>query len=198
MLVMLAVSIFSNIYLVYTSQMLIKEKMNILGGLLIQSRSLLDEPIDILNVTVRETRIEFALWNVLFEDLIQLSRQFTSVIAADSSHGLQWSQIKQATDLLLGFVHNLAEKYAKNNTYLDINPEQSQYFNSIIDYLTEIELRAFPTVIVIGSDPQVNIDDRGITEALLTSIQLQATLVAIAETFNLRIDVWQARTTNIQ
>lgn len=185
MLVMMAVSIFSNIYLVYKCQTLTKERMNVLGELLTQTRGFLDEPIEILNVTVRESRIEFGLWNILLDDLIQLSRQYRLVIASDASHGPQWSQIKTSTDFLLEFVQDLVRKYVKNNTYLDITCEQSQCFNRIIDYLVDIELKTFPTTIVIGSDPQVNIDDREITEALQTSMLLQTTLEAATKAFNL-------------
>ncbi len=185
LLVIITVSIFSNVYLVYTSQTLTKERTNAFAEVLIQTRGFLDESINILNVTARESKIEFALWNVLFDDLIQLSRQYKLMIALDTPHRPQWSQIKTATDSLLEFVGALAQKYAKNNTYLDITYEHSQHFDKIIDCLLNIKLNAFSTIIVIGSDPKVNINDREITEAMETSIQLQTNLEAVRRAFNL-------------
>jgi len=185
LLIILAVSVFSNVYLIYTSQTLTKEKMNVLGELLIQTTGFLDESRNILYGTAKESRIEFALWNVLLNDLIQLSRQYKLVIGLDIPHAYQWSRIRTSIDSLLEFVGDLIQEYRENNAYLNITDEQTKHLNEIIDCLQDIKQKAFPTIIVIGSDPQVNIDDEEITEAMKASIRLQTNLEAARQAFSL-------------
>ncbi len=185
LLVAIAVLILSNVYWVYNSQELSKDKTNALGGVLIQTRIPLGESIYILNTTAREGRIEFELWDALFGDLIQLSRQYAVIISLDNSHRYQWLQIKEATDSLMDFVNALTQTYAKNNTYMEITSEQSTYLNKIGNSLLSIQVKVIPSTIVIGSNPQVNIIDSEITEAVETSILLQASLKSARRAFNL-------------
>lgn len=185
LLMIMAVLILSNVYWVYNSQELSKDKMNALGEVLIQTRIPLGESIYILNTTAREGRIEFELWDALFGDLIQLSRQYAVIISLDNSHRYQWSQIKEATDSLVDFVNALTQTYAKNNTYMKITSEQSTYLNKIGNSLLSIQGKVIPSTIVIGSNPQVNIIDSEITVAVETSILLQANLKSARRAFNL-------------
>lgn len=186
-LTILTVLIISNLYWVYAYQGLSRDKTNALGEVLIQTRGFLGESIHILNITLRESKIEFELWDVMFRDLIQISRQYKLIISLDTDHRQQWSQIKVATDSLVDFVNELIQAYAKNNTYMNITSEHSTSLNKIRDSLLSIELKAFPSKIVIGSNPQVNIIDSEITEAMEPSIQLQADLKSARRAFNLPI-----------
>ena len=170
----IALLIISNLYLVYTYQGLSKDRTNALGEVLIQTRGFLDESIHILNLTVRESRIDFGLWDVLLRDLVQLSRQYKLIISLDTDHRQQWSQIKGAADSLVDFVNALTQMYAKNSGYMDITHEHSAHLNTIRDHLLKTELKAFAAKIIIGSNPEVNIADSDIAEAMDTSIDRSA------------------------
>ena len=185
LLVIIAVLVISNAYWIIASQELSKDKTNALGEILIQTSGFLGETIHILNVTAREGRIDFELWDVMYRDLIELSRHCKSVTSLDTDHRQQWSQIRAATDSLVDFVRDLTQTYAKNNTYMNITYERSIYLNKIRDRLLSIHLKAFPARIVMGSNPEVNIIDSQITEAMEISIQLQEDLNSARRAFNL-------------
>ena len=177
--------IISNAYLVYIYQGLSKDRTNALGEVLIQTRGFLGESIHLLDLTVRESRIEFELWDVLLGDLVQLSRQYKLIISLDTDHRQQWSQIKGAADCLLDFANALTQMYAKNSGYMGITHEHSTHLNTIRDHLLKTELKAFPAKIVIGSNPEVNITDSDIAKAMDTSIRLQVDLDFARRAFKL-------------
>jgi hypothetical protein len=114
-----------------------------------------------LNITVRESRIEFELWDVLYNDLFQQSQRYRSIISLDVSHRLQWSQVKEATDSLVDFVSALMQTHAEKDAYMDLTSEQSFNLCSVRGRLlkNDIQVKAFPAKIVQGSNPQVNIID---------------------------------------
>ena len=66
LLVIIAVLVISNAYWIIASQELSKDKTNALGEVLIQTRGFLGETIHVLNVTAREGRIDFELWDVMY------------------------------------------------------------------------------------------------------------------------------------
>jgi len=177
----------SNICWVYVYRELSNDKMNTLGEVLIQTRGFLDEPINILNLTLRKGRIDFELWDVMFRDLIQLSRQFKLIILLDVTHEQQWSQIKTATDSLVDFVQDLTQTYTRNYAHMNITYEHSMYLSRIRDSLL-MQLKAIPSHIVTGSNPQVNIADREITEAMDASKRLEVDLKSARTAFNLPQD----------
>ena len=185
LLVIIAVLVISNAYWIIASQELSKDKTNALGEVLIQTSGFLGETIHILNVTATQSRIDFELWDVMYKDLIELSRHCKSVTSLDTDHRQQWSQIRTSTDSLVDFVRDLTQTYAKNNTYMNITHERSIHLNKIRDQLLSIQLRAFPARIVIGPNPEVNIIDSQITEAMEISIQLQEDLNSARRAFNL-------------
>ena len=184
-LVVMAVLVISNAYFAYAYQALSQGKTNALGEALIQTQGFLGESIHLLNITAAEGRIEFGLWDVLLRDLIQLSRQYKLIISLDADHRQQWSEIKWATDSLLDFVNDLVQTYCKGNEYMDITYEHSTRLSRIGDHLLNIKLKAFPGSIIIGSNPRVDIMDSEISEAMETSVQLQAELNLARRDFNL-------------
>jgi len=188
LLVIMVVSIISNAYWINTSQGLFKDKMNAFGEVVIQTKGFLGESINILNTTVSKSKIEFEIWDVMLRDLIQLSWQYNLIISLDTDHRQQWSQIKTATDSLIDFTSDVIQTYARNNTYIDITNERSTYLNKVENYLLNIQQKAFPSKVIIGSNPQVNIIDREITEAMETAIQLQVDLKFARKAFNLPAD----------
>lgn len=188
LLVIMVVSITSNIYWINTSQGLLKDKTNVFGEVIIQTKGFLGESIHVLNNTVSKSMIEFEIWDVMLRDLIQLSRQYNLVISLDTDHRQQWLQIKTATDSLIDFTTDIIQTYTGNNTYIDITSEQSTYLNTVQDYLLNIQQKAFPSKVVIGSNPQVNIIDQEITEAMEIAIQLQVDLRFARKAFNLPAD----------
>lgn len=184
----MVISIILNAYWVNTSQGLFKDKMNAFGEVVIQTKGFLEETINILNTTVSKGKIEFQIWDVMLRDLIQLSRQYNLIISLDTGHRQQWSQIKIATDSLTDFTSDIIQTYGGNNTYIDITNEQSTYLNKVKNYLLNIQQKAFPSKVVIGSNPQVNIIDQEITEAMENAIQLQVELKFARQAFNLPAD----------
>jgi len=188
LLVIMVVSIILNAYWINTSQGLFRDKMNTFGEVVIQTKGFLGETIEILNTTVSKGKIEFEIWDVMLRDLIQLSRQYDLIISLDTNHRQQWSQIKTATDSVIDFTSDIIQTYAGNNTYIDITNGQSTYLNKVENYLLNIQQKAFPSKVVIGSNPQVDIIDQEITEAMETAIQLQVDLKFVRQAFNLPAD----------
>jgi len=188
LLVIMVVSIILNAYWINTSQGLFRDKMNTFGEVVIQTEGFLGETIEILNTTVSKGKIEFEIWDVMLRDLIQLSRQYDLIISLDTNHRQQWSQIKTATDSVIDFTSDIIQTYAGNNTYIDITNGQSTYLNKVENYLLNIQQKAFPSKVVIGSNPQVDIIDQEITEAMETAIQLQVDLKFVRQAFNLPAD----------
>ena len=188
LLVIMVVSIILNAYWINTSQGLFRDKMNTFGEVVIQTKGFLGETIEILNTTVSKGKIEFEIWDVMLRDLIQLSRQYDLIISLDTNHRQQWSQIKTATDSVIDFTSDIIQTYAGNNTYMDITNGQSTYLNKVENYLLNIQQKAFPSKVVIGSNPQVDIIDQEITEAMETAIQLQVDLKFVRQAFNLPAD----------
>lgn len=184
----MVVSIILNAYWINTSQGLFRDKMNAFGEVVIQTEGFLGESINILNTTVSKGKIEFEIWDVMLRDLIQLSRQYDLIISLDTNHRQQWSQIKTATDSVIDFTSDIIQTYAGNNTYIDMTNGQSTYLNKVEIYLLNIQQKAFPSRVVIGSNPQVDIIDQEITEAMETAIQLQVDLKFARQAFNLPAD----------
>lgn len=184
----MVVSIILNAYWINTSQGLFRDKMNTFGEVVIQTEGFLGETIEILNTTVSKGKIEFEIWDVMLRDLIQLSRQYDLIISLDTNHRQQWSQIKTATDSVIDFTSDIIQTYAGNNTYIDMTNGQSTYLNKVEIYLLNIQQKAFPSRVVIGSNPQVDIIDQEITEAMETAIQLQVDLKFARQAFNLPAD----------
>jgi len=175
----------SNVFWVYAYQGLSREKTNVLGEILIQTGGYLGESISILNSVVIEGKIDLELWSIVFlRDLIQLSRQYGLVVSLDIDHRQQWSQIKAATDSVVDFVNELIQTYA-DYAFMDITPEQSVHISKMRDFFLNTQLKAFPTKIVIGSNPQVNIVDSEITEVMELAEQLQTDLKLARKAFNL-------------
>jgi DNA-binding transcriptional ArsR family regulator len=175
----------SNVFWVYAYQGLSREKTNALGEILIQTGGYLGESISILNSVVIEGKIDLELWSIVFlRDLIQLSRQYGLVVSLDIDHRQQWSQIKAATDSVVDFVNELIQTYA-DYAFMDITPEQSVHISKMRDFFLNTQLKAFPTKIVIGSNPQVNIVDSEITEVMELAEQLQTDLKLARKAFNL-------------
>jgi len=171
-LAIVAVLFFSNIYWVYAYSELSKEKTNALGETLIQTRGFLLEAVHILNTTASDSRIDFLTLDVLYRDLIQLSRQFKIVMTLDANHREYWSQIKEATDSLTEFNKDLNNKIMSSlisgslkNNYITIDSTQRLYLEKIRDELSEIEKYSFPKEIIIGSSPRVEIVESMISKA---------------------------------
>ena len=184
----MVVSIILNAYWINTSQGLFRDKMNTFGEVVIQTEGFLGETINILNTTVSKGKIEFEIWDVMLRDLIQLSRQYYLIISLDTNHRQRWSQIRTATDSVIDFTSDIIQTYAGNNTYIDMTNGQSTYLNKVEIYLLNIQQKAFPSRVVIGSNPQVDIIDQEITEAMETAIQLQVDLKFVRQAFNLPAD----------
>lgn len=69
--------------------------------------------------------------------------------------------------------------------YRRATSEQLTHLGKIRDRLLNMRLKAFPAKITIGSNPEVNIIDSEITEAMETSVQLEADLNSARKVFNL-------------
>jgi hypothetical protein len=188
LLAIIVVSIGLNGYWIYTSQQLLRDKMNVLGQVAIQTKGFLDESISILNATVTKTMIAFEAWDVMLKDLIQLSRQYDLIISLDKDHVYQWSQIKAATDSLIDFTSDVIQTYAINRTYINVTNDQSVHLNNFKNYLFNIYKKSFPDKITIGPNPQININDPELTGAMETAIHLQADLVLARKAFALPAD----------
>lgn len=184
-LFVLAALLLSNVYWVYAYQGLYRDRTNALGEVLIQTKGFLGESIHVLNLTIEERQIDFELWDILLRDLIQLSQQYKLVISLDITHGQQWLQIKAATDSLVDFVNDLTQIYAGNSTHMNITDGQLSYLGNINNLLLNIQSKAFPAKIVLGSDPKVIIGDSDITEAMENSIRLQTELMLARQAFNI-------------
>lgn len=190
-LILLAIAVVSiglNTYWIYRSQELLNDKLNVLGGIIVQTKGFLGESMNILNATIRKNTIEFEIWDIMLRDLIQLSRQYSLISSLDKDHVHQWSQIKAATDSLIDFTNNIIQTYAVNSTRMDMTSEQSGYLNNVKDYLLNIYEKALPDNIIIGSSPRVNIIDQEITSAMQSAIRLQMELNFARKAFALPTD----------
>jgi len=66
-----------------------------------------------------------------------------------------------------------------------MNSKHLVHLGRIRDGLLSVKQRGFTSRIVIGSNPEVNTIDRGITKAMETSIQLQIDINSARKAFNL-------------
>ncbi|MBS7652895.1 winged helix-turn-helix transcriptional regulator [Candidatus Bathyarchaeota archaeon] len=184
--------VFSNVYWIYAYQGLSRDRLNTLGEVLLQAREFLSESIGILNSTLEKSEMSFFLVDVLHKDLIQLSRQLKFTTTLDTGHREQWSQINGATDSLIEIVEALiysirARGLAISDPCMNITYGQLLYLEKIRDDLIYIERKAFPAKIVIGSNPQVDITDSEITEAMEASLRLKKDVESARIAFNLPI-----------
>lgn len=175
----------SNIFWINISQNLSKDKTNTLGETIIQTIGFSDECLNILNSTVKESRIRFDSWDVMYRDTIEVSRLYRLVMSLDTVHAQQWSQIKASVDDLVDFAKELLQRYSRNETYMTISEQQSKCIYKIVDLLRKIELKAFPTKIVIGSNPMLNLVDEDITDAMRVSMELQTELKTALRAFSI-------------
>lgn len=185
-LAFIVVLVVSNVYSGYAYHGLSREHENALGESLIQAKGCLDESIDILNHTIDAGQVDHELWDVMYVDLIHLSRYYKLISSLDSPHWQQWSQMSEATDSLAIFVDDLSQ-HARffNITFRNISIGRAQYLRNIRDCLLQIERSAFPAEVIIGVNPRVQVVDKEITEAMETSIKLDIDIESARRAFNL-------------
>jgi len=177
-LILIVVLILSNIYQALTYQEQYKDRTNALGESLIQNRVFLSESIRTLNTSLKTSRINFEDLDILYSDLIQLSRQYKVIMFLDGIHREQWSKIKYGIDSVMEFVKDLDQKIQKLElrrltTHLLIDHEQSIFLEKIKDNLIHIERYMFSINITIGSDPQVIIVEDKLEKAVEASNKLE-------------------------
>ena len=172
----IAVLVVSNAYMVYAYRNLSWERDNALGEALIQARGFLGESVNILNHTVGEGRVDTELFQVLRDDLIQLSRYYRFVASLDHHHWEQWGKMQEATDYLELFVRDLCDRIQTltvgNGSYMVIQGGRSSCLAKLMDDLVEIERKALPRTIIIGSNPRVEIGDEDMTDAMEAAVNL--------------------------
>jgi len=186
----IAVLIVSNAYAVYAYNNLSRERDNALGEALILAGGFLGESVNILNHTVGEGRVDVELFQVLRDDLIQLSRYHRLIMSLDPSHWEQWSQVQLATDSLEMFVRDLSDRVTAiekdgegSGTVIRVGP--SSYLAKIRDDLAEIGLKSIPEKIVLGSNPRVKVSDEDMTDAMEAAVKLEKDVAQARIEFNL-------------
>ena len=187
-LAIVAALFFSNVYLAYAYSELSKERANAFGETLIQTRGFLLEAVRILNITISDGRIDFLMLDTLYRDLIQLSRQFKTVMTLDADHREYWSQIKEATDSLTEFNKDLNNKIMRYKDYIAIDFAQRLHIETDIenirDDLSDIEKYAFPKEIIIGSSPRVEIIESMIAKAAEAANKLNIDVESARRSFS--------------
>lgn len=189
-LVVAAFLIASNSYWAYAYNSISRENANALGEALIQARGFLGESVSLMDFSIEEGRIDAELLELLYRDTIQLSRQLKFVMSLDGRHGAQWSQIRASTDSLVDFLGDLVAGMNKlmlteGRAHMEVGEERSLHLGRIRDSLKIIERKAFPPVVVIGSNPRVRIEDGEITEAMEASLSLQSDINSARGAFDL-------------
>lgn len=169
----IAVLVASNAYAAYAYRNLSWERDNALGEALIQARGFLGESVKILNHTVSEGEVDAELFQVLRDDLIQLSRYYRFVASLDHRHWEQWGKVQEATGHLEAFVGDLCDRIqASNDSYMIIVGSHSSCLTKIMDDLVEIARKALPQTIIIGPNPRVKVGDDSMTDAMEAAVNL--------------------------
>jgi DNA-binding transcriptional ArsR family regulator len=195
-LAFMVILIVSNVYWVHAYQGLSKDKTNVLGGAIIQTRGLLGESIDILDTTIKKRSIHFSLWNILFRNLMLATRQLDLIKSLDIDHLQHWSQIELTINLTTDLISDIFQRYDKGDfQYMNITLGEGWMISSmkIRDGLVEID-KALSSEIIIGAHPHVEMTDKNLTTALEAAIQLQMDVelarraLNIPKTFLLQIE----------
>lgn len=192
-LVIITAVILLNAYLVYGYQNISREKANTFGEILIQSRGLLLESINILNSTIEESRIDIVLQDTLRKDLLLLSQNYKLIMSLDYNHREYWSQVKESTDSLIELFEDLDDNIRariivgeiKDINLINTGYTHNLYFGKIRDNLMEIERHGFPNNIVVGNNPRFEIIDSEIIKAVDASIKMRSNIDLTRSAFNL-------------
>lgn len=188
-LILIVVLILSNIYQALTYQEQYKDRTNALGESLIQNRVFLSESIRTLNTSLKTNRINFEDLDILYSDLIQLSRQYKVIMFLDGIHREQWSKIKYGIDSVMEFVKDLNQNIQKFeqrrfNACILMSHEQSICLEKIKGNLIPIERYMFSINITIGSDPQVIIVEDELEKAVEASNKLETDALSARNEFS--------------
>lgn len=185
-LAIIAILVVSNAYWAYAYRGLSKDKTNALGEALLQARGFLGESIDILNRTIEERRIDFSLWDAMFNDLALMTGQLDLMKSLDAERLQHWSRIDLAINAVTDLVSNILQRYESDIQYMNITLGEGWIISStkIRDDLVEID-EALSSEIVIGAHPHVEINDKDLTEALEAAIQLQMDVELARRALNL-------------
>lgn len=185
----IAFLVVSNAYIAYAYRNLSQERDNALGEALIQASGFLGESVNILNNTIGEGRVDVDLFQVFRDDLIQLSKYYRFVASLDHHHLEHWGKVQEATDSLELFARDLCDRIqispVGNGSYMVIQGSYSRSLVKIVDDLVEIERKAFPQTIIVGSNPRVKIRDEDMTDAMEAAVNLDKEIAQARIIFNL-------------
>jgi len=182
--VVLSVLLVSNVYLILVYQGLYRERTNALGEVMIQTKGLLSESNNILYHAVEERRIDFELWEVMFRDLSLQLRLYNTISALDFDHRHQWIQIRTAVDEVASLFYRIDQEYhATSGRYLSLTNRQTLILRSLLEGLMIVEADAFPKKIVLGSNPEIRVDEESLTGAVGAAVSIQTRVQSSYEEF---------------
>ncbi|MBS7631009.1 winged helix-turn-helix transcriptional regulator [Candidatus Bathyarchaeota archaeon] len=182
--------ILSNAFLFYVYQEEYKAKTNAFGEVLILNRGFLSNSINVINSSITDSRFSQDELIILYDHMIQLSRQYKVIESLDYAHKVQWSQIEDAFDAFMEFSEDLLQKIMrlkseKNQSSIYLNYAQCQYLEKIKSELRDIGAYSMPPQITLGSNPSVPIDENDMTNAVNISIKLQEKIISLRSLLDL-------------
>jgi DNA-binding transcriptional ArsR family regulator len=177
----------SNVYWVYAFEWRNQEKTNLMGESILNIKVLLNESLEIVSTTIRESRIEFYSWYSLLDDITRISGEFKFLKSLDAGHLSQWSQVELATDALAEFVSDVLRlRGYQYYPYMNFTYGKGWIISmtKIRDGLFQID-GVLPSNIILGANPHIEMTDESYTKVFTVGLKLQQDIELVRSTVNL-------------
>jgi hypothetical protein len=177
----------SNVCSFSSYQSLYRERTNALGEVMIQTRGLLSEANRILNQTLVSGIVNFDAWQVMLRDMALQLRLYAIISELDPDHRQQWMQIRLAVDDVTTLFFQIDQKYETVcERCLNLTKKQISSLSALLEGLAIIEAKAFPRKMVIGTNPEIRVDEEELTESIKASFDIQARVQTAQVEFGLQ------------
>ncbi|MBS7630696.1 winged helix-turn-helix transcriptional regulator [Candidatus Bathyarchaeota archaeon] len=185
-LVLVVMLVFSNGYWVYAFQRQSNEKTNLLGENIINAKVLLMESVEIINVTLKESRISFHSWYHLLDYTTRISNNFKMARSLDTGHYSSWLQLEQATEKLAGFISDVLERHSLKFPFMNLTYGKGWIvtLTKIMEDLVEL-YNIMPSNVTLGTAPYIGIDDEFSTKASTIGFKLQKNIDSARRTLSI-------------
>jgi len=171
MLLVIFILTIPNVYWIYAFQREGNEKTNLMGVSILNANMLLNESEEIINTTIVEGRLSFHSWFYLLDYTTKISNQFKTIKNLDADHYNQWSQFELATDKLSNFISDVLEKHGRDYPYKNVK-DWTFMLTILREDLLTID-KVLPSIVILGTDPRIEIIDDFSNEALIAGFKLQ-------------------------